>query len=873
MEERAFPDIFGEWLKIRRKELDLTQAELAQRAGCSVPALRKIEAGERRPSKQLAGLLAKSLEIPAEDQTTFIKVARGEQNVERLASTAYPQSGIIRPTPITNPPLGNLPRLLTKFIGRGPEIASLDQLLHDLHCRLITLVGPGGIGKTRLALEVASRNKDLFPDGVWFVPLAPLSSPEYLIPAIADALNFKCHGLTDPRNNLLNYLRDKQTLLVIDNTEHLLDGSYLFADILENSSQVKLLVTSRERMNLRSEWVFEIHGLPVPPTEKVEQFDEFSSVALFLESTQRIKGNFELHDDEERHWVLRICQMMDGMPLGIELAAAWVGLLSCEEIAKEIERNLDFLTVSLRDLPERHRSIRATLDYSWHLLNPEEKAVLSRLSVFRGSFSREAAEKICGANLTILHSLKNKSLLHRTARDRFDLHELVQQYAALRLAEDIHEEQQVRDQHAEHFAQCLSRWEKNLKSSKQVETLLDISYEIDNLRQAWEQLIAWCIEDRHRGALRSPALFHSSLFSLNLFYEMRCRNQEAISLFGQSVEMLREAKGEFESPEDRWFLETVFGHILAYLGLHYAYIQQYKTSYGLLEEALALLKSSIARAEIAQALGIFAWICQTQGQIQKSLDILDESLIIFQEEGEDWWYLRTLVLKGWGYLLSGRIQESLDLFQQGLHLVVPGDIRLGIPIRNGLARINYLQNEYDRAEQLLRESLELSYQLGSKRKTARCYLDLGQVALATGRLELAGMNFRECVNLLCEFGESHDLALGFIYLGKYLAARQDTEAARNEFLKVIRIGQSLDIFYLVYWGLVNLARVLLQEGRSDTALEIERVLKYYSVEVKVAQDDADCLMAELKGWISTDMLQAAVDQPKDSTIESLLAQI
>jgi predicted ATPase len=250
---------------------------------------------------------------------------------------------------------------------------------------LLTIVGPGGIGKTRLAVEAAHHSEQLFSDGVWFVPLVSLNSPVQIIPAIAGALDFKFQEATNPQAQLLRYLHLKKALLVLDNAEQLLDGVELFTEILKDCPQVKLLVTSRERLNLLSEWVFDLQGLPVPPNDQVEQIEAIL-VALFLQSARRVRAGFELRE-EERQWVRKICHTMEGMPLGIELSAAWVGLLSCEEIAKEIERNLDFLTVSMRDLPERHRSLRATLDHSWKLLKRGE-LVLSRLSVFQGDFSR-----------------------------------------------------------------------------------------------------------------------------------------------------------------------------------------------------------------------------------------------------------------------------------------------------------------------------------------------------------------------------------------------------------------------------------------------------------------------------------------------------
>ena len=869
MEETALPVYFGEWLKLRRKKLDLTQAELAQRAGCSVPALRKIEAGVRRPSKQLAGLLARSLEIPSEDQTTFIRVARGELNLERLTSPAYAPPGICRPSHISIPPPGNLPRMVTPIIGRESELASLSQLLYEPRCRLLTLIGPGGIGKTRLAIEVAQGHKDLFPDGIWFVSLATLSSSEYLIPTIADSLNFKCHGLTNPRGNLLNCLHDKQTLLLMDNAEHLLDIGELFAEILEESPRVKILVTSRERLNLRSEWVFDIQGLPVPPGDQVDHFEEYSSIALFLQTARRIKPGSDLQNDNRR-WVMRICQLLEGLPLGIELAAAWVGLLSYEEIAREIERNIDFLTVSMRDLPERHRSLRASLDHSWRLLSPEEKSILSRLSVFQGSFRREAAKEICGANLAILSSLKDKSLLRRPDQERYDLHELIHHYAALRLAEDISEDNRLKDQHALYYVRRLSEWEKALQSSKQTDTLSEMAQEIGNLRQAWQRLVTCSILDCYKDDLRSPSLFHSPLFSLSLFYEMRCRNLEAVSLFSQSISYLRDAEGAFDSPEDRWFYKTILGHIIVHLGLHHAFLLQYQRAFELLEEAIPLLENSMARVEKAQGQIVLAWILQIQGQIQKSILVLEEACITLQEEGDVWWYVFAITQLAWAFLTIGEVQKSEALCREGFGLIDPGDLRMGVPIRNGFARAFYMQGNYDEAERLLRENLELSFQLGSKRQTAYCYLYLGQVALAAGQIDLAEVDFQECINILSEFGGSLELALGLLYSGICSARRLETEAARRNFLRAIRIGQSLNILYLVYWGLVNLARILMLEGQPEQAISMVLILRHYSVELKEAQDDRINLLEELQARLSPQQVATAMDRTEGMAIESLL---
>ena len=857
--DENIPPFFHTWIKHRRQELDLTQVQLAKRASCSVFAIRKIEMGERRPSRQLAGLLAQALDIPPEYQPTFIKVARGELGVERLPSPAHSAS---RDSPLAVKPgstPGNLPRPLTPFIGREPELIALGQLLQDPQCSLLTIVGPGGVGKTRLAVEAAHHSQQLFPDGVWFVPLVSLNSPVQIVPAIAGALDFKFQEPTNPQAQLLRYLRPKKALLVLDNIEHLLDGVEVFTDILMDCPQVKLLVTSRERLNLLTEWAFEIIGLPVPASDRVEQFEAYSSVALFLQSARRVQVGFELRE-EDRRWILKICQIMEGMPLGIELAAAWAGFLPCEQIAKEIEHNLDFLSVSMRDLPERHRSLRATLDHSWKLLNAEEGLILSRLSVFHGSFSREAAQDICGASLAVLSSLKNKTLLYRNDQAYYGLHEIIRQYAGLRLAEIPEENERVKDQHAAYYVQSLANWEKALKSPRQVEIFNEMEQVNDNLSQGWQQMIMTCRPWTGKSNWFRADLLHSALFSLSLFYEERCRSWEAIALFKESVETLMGVNAEFEATEDRTCFISVLGLINAHLGWHLFFVLKVEEARECLVDALRLLEKSQSKVEKAQAQLMISEIDYTQGQVHKSAVGMAQSREVFREEGEAWWYLLATIKLASTYIVVGNFGESKELFQEGFRLIQSGDLRLELRLRYGYASLLFILNDFARAEQMMHENLQLSYQLGNDRLTAYILYDLGRLAFATQRIEQAKEYLQISINLLSEFGESHELGRVHLYFGKCFAAQPDLPAARDQFRQVIKIGQALDIFYYVYWGLVNIARTYLDEGQTWKALEILLTLRRCPVELERIQNDRDLLLADLQAALPEDQLKAALQQ-------------
>jgi predicted ATPase/transcriptional regulator with XRE-family HTH domain len=855
--EKGYPLFFGEWLKRRRKELDLTQDELAKLASCTVFALRKIEAGERRPSKQLAGLLARSLAIPLENQTTFIKVARGDLSIANLVSPARTASPDFHPAETRSLVLGNLPKALTPFIGREPELAAVGQLLQDPGCSLLTMAGPGGIGKTRLAIEAARLSQDLFPDGIWFVPLGSLNSPILIVPAIADSLEFRFQDPTNLQAQLHRYLRLKKALLILDNAEHLLEGVGIFAEILKACPQVKLLVTSRERLSLLSEWVFEIQGLPVPSNDQVEQFEAYSSIALFSQSARRARVGFEIRE-AERKWVRQICQTVEGLPLGIELSAAWVGMLSCEAIANKISQNFDFLSASMHDLPERHRSLRATLDHSWNLLTDEERLVLSHLSVFRGNFSLEAAQEICGANLSVLASLKNKSFLHRTDQELFSLHEIIRQYAELKLREDPGEVEQVKDRHAAYYVHCLSEWEQALQSSRQLETLNEMALVIDNLSQAWQHMVTSCRPGK--GNEFCADLLHNALFSLSLFYEQRCRSLEAIPLFKESVEYLQSIQPEFEGTEDNSRFILVLGYITAYLGLHHYYISQYDKTREYLIEAIQLLEKSQSRVEKAHAQVMLASIYVDQGQVAEGVALLEHSRVVFREEGVKWWYALATIHLAKYYTVLGKLPESEALFQEGFRLVEPGDLRLELSLQSGFALVLFLQGDYERAEQLFLDSLQLSYQFGNFRFTYSILFDLGRLALATQRIELAIEYLQKNIQLLTEFEEMRDLAVSRLYLGKCFAARSDFPAARDQFQQTIKIGQELDRVYLEYFGLTNIARTYFMEDRTEEALKIALALKHCPVEYIRIQEENHRLLADLQAVLPKDQVEAVTKQ-------------
>jgi predicted ATPase/DNA-binding SARP family transcriptional activator len=471
------------------------------------------------------------------------------------------------------PKLTNLPVSLTPFVGREAELAEIQEHLGDPDCRLLTLVGPGGCGKTRLAVEAATAQIDSYAHGVFFVSLAPLDSIDSIVPTVAEALGFRFYEGIEPKQQLLDHLRQKKMLLIMDNFEHLLacpepgrrDGASLVTDILQMAPDVKILATSRARLNVRGEHRFHIAGMDYPTLERQAAFTpspsyedrrwelkdaaqsaryaalrqhpeqsvgqdvtQYGAVKLFLQVARQSQTGFEL-TCENLVGVIGVCRVVEGMPLAIQLAVAWMEMLTPSEIVTEISQGLDFLETNLRDMPERQRSMRVVFDHSWKLLTEREKEVFRALSVFRGGFTRQAARQVSGASLRDLMALVNKSLLHCPPTGRYEIHELLRQYAAEKLAERIPEKADIQQKHSAYYVEFLRQQQVTLSAGdrpdRAVQDTIDI--EIENIRVAWQWLLA-------QGELETIVVVVDCLW---LFYKRKALYQEAVSVFRQACSL------------------------------------------------------------------------------------------------------------------------------------------------------------------------------------------------------------------------------------------------------------------------------------------------------------------------------------------------
>ena len=425
---------------------------------------------------------------------------------------------------------GNRPdsnRPASPFVGRKVEIEALSSLLGDRHCRLLTLVGAGGVGKTRLALHLMQQLRDQFADGVYFVDLQTSLSIDDVITATASALKITLSGQEAPEDQLVRFLQKKQMLLVLDNFEHLLESGHFLAEMTRRAPEVTLFVTSRSALNLSEEYRYILKGLELPEDAATPDVAACEAMRLFSECARRVRGDFSL--DEEAVEVAQICELVEGIPLAIEMAAAWVSSLDCATIAAEILRNTNILQSRLRDVPERHRSMQVVFEQSWGQLTEEERSVFMRLSVFRGGFKREAAQSIAGMSLLALAALLDKSLLETQGQERYVIHELLRQYAEAKLAQSASETSaRVREQYAAYYMRFLAERTADMIGGRQEEATAEIAADLDNVRAAWK----WAVEHQQTETIAD------AVFTWYSFCQFSSRYLEATQMLEQAAQRL-----------------------------------------------------------------------------------------------------------------------------------------------------------------------------------------------------------------------------------------------------------------------------------------------------------------------------------------------
>ena len=778
---------FGEWVRRRRRALALTQAELAARAACSKELIAKIEGDARRPSKQVAALLAAALQLDEAEAQLFVRAARAELAPDRLPpptqrvplprlTAASPRAAASVQPPEKAPPRTNLPAQATPLIGREREVAAVAALLRQPGVRLVTLTGPGGTGKTRLALQVADEllgaaarqlpapgrgaagalqrergpgGEEPFPDGVWFVNLAPIDSPGLVGTTIAHALGVAEGARAPIEQHLHAFLRAKRALLLLDNFEPVLDAAPLVAELLAAAPGLKVLVTSRAVLHLYGEHEFAVSPLALPPLapDAAQDIAQYEAVKLFVVRARAARAGFALTNDNAAA-VAAICHRLDGLPLAIELAAARVKFFPPEALLARLERPLQVLTGGPRDLPGRQQTLRGTIDWSYNLLDRGEQALFRRLGVFVGGCTPEAAAAVCAAEgdpqqdpVDGLASLADKSLLRPIegpdGQPRFAMLETVSEYALERL-EQSDEAEAIRQRHASYFVALAEVAERHRYTPAQGGWLLRLDADHDNMRAA----LAWS-----QSAPAGVGVGARLAGALQWFWSIRGYVSEGRSW----IERALQQSAGVASPLRAKLLYGA-GRLQS----------DGARASALIEQALALWREQGNKAGMADALLILGRVARVQRDYGRSEALVRESLVLFREEQIAWGIVWALLSLGDVALDQGDAARALGPVQEALALTERlGDTYGNMWARCLLGRLAHLQGDLERAAALLEESLAWIQPLGSPGRSAMLN-DLGRVALDRGDTRRAAALFEESLRLSWEPGYEIDVALSLV---------------------------------------------------------------------------------------------------------------
>lgn len=658
----------------------------------------------------------------------------------------------------------NLPAETGEFVGRNEDFIQIAEVLEDPKTRLLTILAPGGMGKTSFAIEVARRQFDNYRDGVYLIELARIDDAQQIPSAIAEALDFQFQR-GDSLDQLLSYLQHKNLLLLMDNFEHLLDGGALISHILTKAPEVNVMVTSRERLNLRSEMIFSLLGLEYPAT--IEEIEEYESSALFIQEMRRTQPDFELNE-ESSPYILRICKLVEGMPLALILASAWGEMLSVEEIAREIQKSLDFLAVDMPDMPQRHWDMRVVLHSTWERLSQAEQDAFMKMCVFYGGCSREAAEKITDAKLRTLMSLVNKSLIRRnTDNGRFTIHQLLRQYAEEQL-ETSGEFVTIRTAHMNYFAQTMQECEAHLKDHRQIEALDDIERDYENVRAAW----LWAIENEDEQALNAMC------GSLDIFSEARNRVEEAHVLF----EVSHKLQGRIS--------ERVWGRLLT----HHRDTLDMEKRQAWLETALGIARQHDDQIELATTLRYLARALSSMGEVDKALHLAQESLELSEATGDIWGQASTK------HLIAFIYQAHLDLPEQGYQFEKEAyglfdqlghPAGLAITLNNmGVFELYY--RDVTLAQTYLQAALDWWRKIGQAHTWADTLSNLSRIETYQGRFEQAEAYVGEAYRIAVESGSRAAILMGLASRCNLLVMKEDFQQALEITREMVALRQEDD---------------------------------------------------------------------------------
>lgn len=708
---------FGTWLRQHRRALDLTQKALADEVGCAEITVRRMEADEYKPSNELALVLFEKLGIPEFERPQWVRFARGLAKHPDTHVASSPSRE--RST--------NLPIQLTSFIGREKEIAETSQLLEGHH--LVTLTGSGGIGKTRLALQVAAKSLASFPSGVWLVEFAPISDPKLVPFTLANLFGLRESGESNSSltEQLVEYFRSRKALLVFDNCEHLIEATARLADLLlQSCNDLFILASSREALGIKGELAYRVPSLNIPDKNSdMDSLWKSESARLFIERALDASPDFSLTPNNAST-VAQICHRLDGIPLALELAAARIKMMTVKEIAERLDDRFRLLTGGVRTTLPRHQTLRAMIDWSYNLLSEQEKTLFRKLAVFVGGWTLEAAESVCSGEgiesdsiLDLMAQLVNKSLIIVEGvenESRYRRLETIRQYAHEKLF-DSGEVEAVHQKHGEWFLAAANHAEAEyLSGQNDISVLNKFENDHENFRAALDWLLA--TEQFEDYARLASAL---GVFWFELGYYQEGRHRLDVGLIHREQ-----------------LSKTVIARILRVLCRILARMGNYELAIAHGEESVTLTREFDDKTELALTIFYLADTLSENGDAKGSDIYYNEALTLYRELGNKSGISDMMIEIGWDKVVSGNFTEGFNTLEESLKLKQELGEVYGIAFSLFvLGTCRWHSHEYDKSEIAAKEGLKLFHQLGNKWFTNACLKVLAGVSSARHQPEQA----------------------------------------------------------------------------------------------------------------------------------------
>ncbi len=655
-------------------------------------------------------------------------------SLARLLTETARAHGSVAPDALTQRRKSNLPPQPTAIVGRRQDLQDLDDLLANPAARLITILAPGGMGKTRLALAVAERQMahGAFTDGVFYVPLASVQAVDFLAQAVADAIDIKLLGHEAAERQLVRHVSGRSLLLVLDNFEHVLSGGGLVAELLAKAPDVKVLVTSRERLDAHEEWLYRLWGMAVPENAlDVGDLRRFSAIDFFERCAKKADPRFDL--GRNGYDVVHICRHLQGMPLGIELAAAWVATIPCKDIADEIDKDLGFLETRTPAATDRQRSLMAIFEYSWNQASEAARSTFQKLSVFRGGFTRQAAEQVAGASLTVLASLVDMAFIRLRDSGRYDVHELLRQFAEAKLRLAPNEHEGAERAHALHFATMLAKLEPDLKGARQFEALEDIAADIDNLLTSWQ----WAIRHHDVATIGKLAM------GFFLYCEMRGLAQLGNEVLERAIDALADG-GPMDDRTAATLAKLLVGQGILRTRMGY--------DHSLLRRVSDRGLQPLAIHDPLTYVYAVHWLATGlpyQGKHAEAEALLDQAESVARKADDAFSVATLLQTRGHNLYVAGKFLEAEPILEKSLNAFdACGDRKFKAIGLNNASRTAIKMGLYDRAASLNAEGLTIRRIANDPLGVAASLIVLGRLKTRLGQYPLAERHLEQAASLM-----------------------------------------------------------------------------------------------------------------------------